>query len=159
LYAWGLAAVLGVTAILKASADAFNVLKIAGAIYLFWMGTKFILASLKKKSEAVQVQLNPKQKPFLRGMMSNLLNPKPAVFYLSIFPQFIPIHSNHFLMGTLLTTIHATETMIFFTLLILFVGTLKPFFTRPAVTKYMERISGFAIIGFGAKLLLESATN
>jgi threonine/homoserine/homoserine lactone efflux protein len=158
LYAWGLAAVLGVTAVLKTSATAFNVLKIVGAIYLFWMGSKFVITSLKKRAEAIDVVLNPKQKPFLRGLMSNLLNPKPAVFYLSIFPQFIPIHSNHLLMGTLLTTIHAAESIIFFTFVILFVGTLKPFFQKPAVAKYMERISGFAIIGFGAKLLLESST-
>jgi len=71
--------------------------------------------------------------------MSNLLNPKPAVFYLSIFPQFIPIHSNHMLMGTLLTTIHAVESMLFFTFLVLFVGTLKPFLlVHPLLATWSE---------------------
>jgi threonine/homoserine/homoserine lactone efflux protein len=159
LYVWGLAAVMGIAAILQTSAYAFSVLKIVGALYLFWMGTRFVLTSLKKQSESVEIALSPKQNPFVRGLMSNLLNPKPAVFYLSIFPQFIPIESNHVLMGTLLVSIHALETMIFFSALILFIGTLKPFFSRPAVARYMERLSGFAIIGFGAKMLIETSSN
>jgi threonine/homoserine/homoserine lactone efflux protein len=159
LYIWGLAAVIGVAAILKTSAAAFQVLKVVGAIYLFWMGSRFVLTSFKNKGDAPNIEISQKQNPYLRGLLSNILNPKPAVFYLSIFPQFIPIDSNHFLVGTLLTTIHAAESMIFFTLLILFVGKLKPFFAKPAVAKYMERLSGFAIIGFGTRLLLESASN
>ena len=159
LYVWGLAAVIGVAAILETSAAAFQILKIVGAAYLFWMGSKFVLTSFKQRSDAPNIEIVQKQNPYLRGLLSNILNPKPAVFYLSIFPQFIPIDSNHFLVGTLLTTIHAVETMIFFTLLILFVGKLRPFFTKPKVAKYMERLSGFAIIGFGTRLLLESSTN
>jgi len=51
----GLASVLGITAILRTSATAFNVLKVVGAIYLFWMGGRFVLTSFKKKAEAVEV--------------------------------------------------------------------------------------------------------
>ncbi|MEY4323777.1 MAG: Leucine efflux protein [Actinomycetota bacterium] len=155
LYVWGFAAVLGIAAILQASAEAFNVLRIVGALYLFWMGSRFIVASLKKNTDVIEVSLDPKQRPFMRGFLSNLLNPKPAVFYMSIFPQFIPADSNHALVGTILVTIHATETMLFFTAMILFIGTLKPFFSNPKVVRYLERMSGFAIVGFGAKLLME----
>ena len=158
LFVWGAFASLGISAILKTSQTAFNVLKIAGVLYMCWMGVKFIVASFKEAELTQIAQTEITQKTtFIRGMLSNLLNPKAGVFYLSVLPQFIPVDSNHLLFGLLLTGIHATITIVYFVALILFINTLKDFFARPKVVKYMERLSGFAIIGFGAKLLLSTS--
>jgi threonine/homoserine/homoserine lactone efflux protein len=67
------------------------------------------------------------------------------------------VDSNHLLFGLALTGIHALITIIYFVALIIFIGSLKGFFSRPSVVKYMERISGVAIIGFGTKLLLSNS--
>jgi threonine/homoserine/homoserine lactone efflux protein len=157
LYVWGIAAVIGVAAILNSSAAAFNALRIIGALYLFFMGSKFVISSFGKRANAELPDISTKEKPYFRGLLSNILNPKPAIFYLSIFPLFIPTDSNHLLVGLTLVSIHAIETVVFFSLLIYFIGVLKPFFSRPTVARFIERVSGILIIGFGAKLLLDKS--
>ncbi len=158
LFVWGTFASLGISAILQASETAFNVLKVTGACYMIWMGIGFIRNSLKDSSEALtEIQKIRNQRIFTRGLFSNLLNPKAGVFYLSVLPQFIPAGSNHLLFGLFLASIHAVITIIFFVSLILFINMLKDFFIQPGVVKVMERISGVAVIGFGAKLLLSES--
>ena len=158
LFVWGAFASLGISAILQASQTAFNVLRITGVLYMFWMGIGFIRNSYKVALPiAVESREIGHQQTFTRGLLSNLLNPKAGVFYLSVLPQFIPKESNHLIFGLGLTAIHALITIIYFTALIFFVNTLKNFFMRPSVIKYMERISGVAVIGFGAKLLLSNS--
>jgi len=158
LFVWGAFASLGISAILKTSQTAFNTLKIAGVLYMCWMGVKFIQSSFKPQTAmTVEAKEIAQKRTFIRGLLSNLLNPKAGVFYLSVLPQFIPANSNHLFFGLLLTGIHATITIVYFVALILFINTLKDFFSRPKVVKYMERLSGFAIIGFGTKLLLSSS--
>jgi threonine/homoserine/homoserine lactone efflux protein len=125
---------------------------------MIWMGIGFIRNSLKDSSEALtEIQKIRNQRIFTRGLFSNLLNPKAGVFYLSVLPQFIPAGSNHLLFGLFLASIHAVITIIFFVSLILFINMLKDFFIRPGVVKVMERISGVAVIGFGARLLLSES--
>ena len=158
LFVWGAFASLGISAILQASQTAFNVLRIIGVLYMFWMGIGFIRNSFNKGSVAQFDSRDFGQKQtFVRGLLSNLLNPKAGVFYLSVLPQFIPKNSNHLLFGLGLTGIHALITIVYFTALIFFVNTLKDFFIRPRVITYMERASGIAVIGFGAKLLLSNS--
>ncbi|MEY4497992.1 MAG: hypothetical protein RJA40_97 [Actinomycetota bacterium] len=158
LFVWGTFASLGISAILQASETAFNVLKVTGACYMIWMGIGFIRNSLKDSSEALmEIQKIRNQRIFTRGLFSNLLNPKAGVFYLSVLPQFIPAGSNHLLFGLFLASIHAVITIIFFVSLILFINMLKDFFIRPRVVMVMERISGVAVIGFGARLLLSES--
>ena len=158
LFVWGAFATLGISAILQASQTAFNALRIIGSIYMVWMGISFIRNSMSNNNaDITQDRRSGKGKAFTNGLFSNLLNPKAGVFYLSVLPQFIPENSNHLLFGLALTGIHALITIVFFTALILFIETLKEFFMRPRVIKNMERISGIAVIGFGARLLLSNS--
>lgn len=88
------AAALGVGALLAASATAFTVLKWAGAAYLMWMGVKLLLAKgggssivqADVKGEAVAVNL---WRVYRQGFLTNVLNPKVALFFLAFVPQFI----------------------------------------------------------------------
>jgi len=158
LFVWGAFATLGISAILQASQTAFNALRIIGSIYMVWMGIGFIRNSMSNKNaDITQDGRSGKGKAFTNGLFSNLLNPKAGVFYLSVLPQFIPEDSNHLLFGLALTGIHALITIVFFTALILFINALKDFFMRPRVIKNMERISGIAVICFGASLLLSNS--
>ena len=158
LFVWGAFAALGISAILQASQTAFNILKLVGALYMMWMGIGFIRNSMNKDNTSPEDHNRiGNKRTFTNGLLSNLLNPKAGVFYLSVLPQFIPEDSNHLLFGVALTGIHALITIVFFTALILFIETLKEFFMRPRVIKNMERISGIAVIGFGARLLLSNS--
>lgn len=155
LFVWGAFASLGVSAILQTSEFAFNALKIAGVLYMLWMGVGFIWNSFKKSAHlAAEPTIKSDKRVFTRGLLSNLLNPKAGVFYISVLPQFIPTATNHLLAGLVLTSIHAVITIIYFGILIYLIDFFKTFFARPTVVRNLERFSGIAVIGFGAKLLL-----
>ena len=92
---WTLAAALGVAAFVRSSATAFNTLRIAGAVYLLYLGLQAIWRSLRR-SERQEPMESPRAETrasgrtaFRQGVISNLLNPKIAVFYTSLIPQFV----------------------------------------------------------------------
>lgn len=155
LFIWGTFAALGISAILETSKVAFETLKIIGVAYMFWMGANFIRSALKKNSTAeTSPDVSVERGAYAKGVLSNILNPKAGVFYISVLPQFIPDGSNHLLMGMALTGIHAILTIIFFMTLIFFVEAVKGFFLKQKVARSMEALSGVAVLGFGAKLLM-----
>jgi threonine/homoserine/homoserine lactone efflux protein len=160
LFIWGAGAALGITGLLRASHTAFTGLRIIGALYLFWIGANLLWGSWHRKdSQVQQVRLENQSgsqnqsRAFWQGFLTNILNPKVGIFYLSVLPQFIPVQANHLIYGISLTAIHASLSMIYFTILIAFIGKLKPFLQQPRVQAKIERISGIVILAFGVKLV------
>src|SRR6267142_2464627 len=87
-----MAAALGVSAILAASAVAFHTVKYAGAAYLVWLGIRMI----QSRNEAMAVSASqPSQGAFRQGILTEVLNPKTALFFLSFIPQFIAPERSH----------------------------------------------------------------
>lgn len=91
---WGMAAVLGVAALLAASATAFTAVKLAGALYLLYLGLHSLRAGLTRSSEVATNGLASPSTPrrrvaFQQGILGNLLNPKAAVIFVTVIPQFI----------------------------------------------------------------------
>ena len=91
------AAMVGLSAILVASATAFTVVKVAGAAYLVWMGIKSIRAGLTGTGEvtASALEARPLRRVFLDGAVLNILNPKTAIFFLAFVPQFVDPKTDH----------------------------------------------------------------
>jgi len=87
-----LAAALGVSAILAASAVAFHTVKYAGAAYLVWLGIRMIRA---RNAEMAVSSSQPSQGAFRQGILTEVLNPKTALFFLSFIPQFIAPERGH----------------------------------------------------------------
>src|SRR3954464_15528456 len=83
-----LAAVLGLSAILAASATAFTVVKVAGAIYLLYVGIS-LLRSQPAAHAAPRTEPAPRGTVFMQGFLTNVLNPKVALFFLALLPQFV----------------------------------------------------------------------
>src|SRR5712691_9399323 len=81
-----LAAALGISAILAASAVAFHTVKYAGAAYLVWLGIRMIRT---RNAEMAVSAEKPSQGAFRQGIFTEVLNPKTALFFLSFIPQFI----------------------------------------------------------------------
>jgi threonine/homoserine/homoserine lactone efflux protein len=92
---------------------------------------------------------------FLRGLLTNLLNPKVGVFYVTLLPQFIPSGANVTQYSFLLALIHVTEGLIWLTLLTLAVRPLRAWLRRPVVTRSLHRTTGLVLIGSGVALALE----
>jgi threonine/homoserine/homoserine lactone efflux protein len=84
-----LAATLGLTALLAAVPLAFDVLRIAGAAYLAWLAWDALRPGGSTPFVARQLPVHGPAKLFRMGLLTNLLNPKVAIFYLSFFPQFL----------------------------------------------------------------------
>src|ERR1700751_2123083 len=86
------AAALGISAILAASAVAFHTVKYAGAAYLVFLGVKMI----RTRNAELNVSVSPSSKnAFGQGILTEALNPKTALFFLSFIPQFIAPHAGH----------------------------------------------------------------
>jgi threonine/homoserine/homoserine lactone efflux protein len=97
------AAALGLSAILAASAVAFHTVKYAGAAYLVWLGIRMIRT---RNAEMTVEAASPSKRAFRQGILTEVLNPKTALFFLSFIPQFVaPAHGHLFLQFALLGSI------------------------------------------------------
>jgi RhtB (resistance to homoserine/threonine) family protein len=155
LTVWTVAAALGIAAVLRASAVAFFVLKVVGAVYLTWVGVQM----LRAKGVAVHGDEAPRPASGVRslrqGLLSDLGNPKIAVFFTSLLPQFVHPHASAFLSLLFLGLVFATLTLLWLAAYAIAVGHASGVLRKPAVRKALDRFTGFVLIGFGIKLALE----
>jgi threonine/homoserine/homoserine lactone efflux protein len=84
-----LAAALGLTALFKTVPLAYEALRWAGALYLGWLAWQAVRPGARSPFETANLPIDPPRRLFLMGFVTNVLNPKLAVFYLSVFPQFV----------------------------------------------------------------------
>lgn len=155
---WGLAAALGVSAVLVASKLAYTIVRWVGAIYLVYLGIKMILDSRKITHESIQAKVEDKKttwKLFNRAFIITLTNPKNGAFYVAILPTFLPHGMPAALGGLLLATIHNALCLIWFSMMIYGASFAKESLRNPKIQKRVERISGIALIGFGLKVASE----
>jgi len=172
---WGIAAAIGVSALLTASQLAFAGLRLAGAGYMFWLGGTMIRNSRRTDPGSGTVleagrgpgvddlAPDPVAGPgpasvgsivaaWRRGVLTNLLNPKVGVFYVAMIPQFLPAGTSRLLMGVLLALVHDVEGMVWFSLLILLTGVARRGLSGPRARRITDRATGAVLIAFGAKL-------
>lgn len=154
---------LGLSLILVNSAAAYQTVKILGACYLVWLG----LLSWKRffgKDAPLAGRPDCLEKParkkdtawtaFSEGFLTNLLNPKVAVFYLAFLPQFIGPGDPILAKSILLAAIHNVMGFIWFSAIALGLGRMGALIARPGFRRVLEAISGTVLIGFGVKLVL-----
>lgn len=153
---WGAAVALGLGALLAASQLAFTVLKWSGALYLVWLGVNLLL----KPRSRFELELPDRASApssggwLVRGYLTNLLNPKVGVFYVSFLPQFLPAHVPAGPFIFLLAVLHALMGLIWFTFLITATRPVARALKRPAVVRRLDRLTGLVFLGFGVKLAL-----
>lgn len=92
---------------------------------------------------------------FVRGCLTNALNPKVGVFYITFLPQFIPAGADVLRFSLLLATVHAIVGMLWFVLLVAATRPLARWLSRPAVARGLDRVTGAVFIAFGLRLALE----
>lgn len=153
---WGVAVAFGLGALLAASELAFDVLKWAGAAYLVWLGLNLLLKPRSRfELELTDHGPSPSGRSWLgRGYLTNLLNPKVGVFYVSFLPQFLPAHVAVGPFIFLLAVLHALMGVAWFALLIIATRPIARALKRPAVVRRLDRLTGLVFVGFGVKLAL-----
>ena len=157
-----LACAFGLTALLAASVTAFTIVKFAGAIYLIYLGVRLIFAkpaaakTSHKPSEASRVRAAPKslQQVFTQGFVTNVLNPKVVLFFVSFIPQFVAVDSEHKTLAFLaLGFVFVLVSTFWNTFVAWIVGSVTQRFSgKPGVKLWLDRVVGSAFVGLGIKL-------
>ncbi|MFI2508718.1 LysE family translocator [Streptomyces sp. NPDC018972] len=153
LLVWGALTVVGLAAVLAASATAYTVVKLAGAAYLGFLGVQALLQSRSGRSVTpVAGPATPSGDPWRTGLVSNVLNPKIAIFYTGLLPTLAPSGLSPHLGMTLLVLIHTALTLVWLGGYVLVLARARAFFEKPAVRRAMDRVTGVVLIGFGVKV-------
>ena len=162
--AWGVAASFGLSALLGVSGLAYNLLRLVGAFYLGYLGIKlfiraFCSTSLNSTTERIWKRyVNPDGSHWMRrGLLTNLLNPKIGIFYLSFLPQFIPAGLQVWSFSMLLASIHATEGIVWFLLITNATEFFSSWLRRRRVVMALDSTMGGIFIAFGLKLAFNKA--
>lgn len=166
--AWGAAAAFGLGSLLAVSTVAYDVLRIAAAAYLFYLGARLLWNTWPGRRQArpgrrlraagggtVRPSASGGAGWFMRGCLTNALNPKIGVFYVTFLPQFIPAGADVMRFSLLLAAVHAVLGMLWFGLLVAATRPLARWLSRPAVMRGLDRMTGAVFIAFGLKLALE----
>ena len=154
----------GISLILLQSAVLFTALKLVGALYLIWLGYKSLSSSFRRSTDstlAAAVKESTAQsgvsvwRSFREGFLSNVLNPKTIVFYMSFLPQFIQAGESAMLKSLLLATIHFLIANIWQILIVLMVGKASSLLLKASVMKWIDGVIGVVMVSFGLKLALD----
>ncbi|WP_405919815.1 LysE family translocator [Streptomyces longwoodensis] len=162
LLVWGALTVVGLAAVLAASATAYTVVKLAGAGYLLILGVQSLVRSRRHRTDdpATAAGAAPKGNPWRTGLISNLFNPKIAVFYTGLVPTLAPSDLSPHAGMALLVLLHAVLTVLLHAVLtllwlggyVMVLAKARGFFERPAVRRGMDRVTGVVLVGFGVKV-------
>ena len=149
--AWGALVAVGLGVLLEASELAYLALKWTGAAYLLYLGVRLVLVP-RGEAEAGEACAPPRSNWFARGLLTNLLNPKVGVFYVSFLPQFIPSGASVPAATLLLAAIHAALGLLWFLLLIVATRPLARALRSARLVRGLDRLTGGVLIFFGLKL-------
>jgi len=148
------ASALGLSVILATSAEAFTLVKIAGAAYLAYLGVRALRDSFRD-IDGSDTQLLRPGTSFLQGLLNNVLNPKVAVFYLTFLPQFIDPAGNVLAQSLAFAVAHGVMGLLWLSAYAYVLARMSAFFQRRGVRRWLERITGTVLVGLGARLALE----
>jgi RhtB (resistance to homoserine/threonine) family protein len=157
VFVWAVVAAFGVASLLAASAVAFTVVKLIGAVYLTYLGVKALISAWRRgetlQTEGRVATVSP-WVGYRQGLVTNLLNPKCAIFFVALMPQFL---SDTPRMGDtlLLSALAVVVTAVWFTVLANIVGALRRFFTSARVRRVLDSITGTILVGLGIKIALD----
>lgn len=159
-YVHGTLSIFGISLILVHSAQAFLVFKLLGAAYLIWIGIRALVSAWATAPRAAVTASarNRRRLPvaYAEGFFTNALNPKVSMFYLAVFPQFIPHGASGAAeLGTAyaLVLVHALINMMWFGAIVLLFGRLGKAAVSPVLQRWVKAITGAVFIGFGLKFV------
>lgn len=160
---WTVIAVLGLSVVIAKSVFLFNTIKYLGAAYLFYLGVRVFFTKSTLSLEAVQADNQRSidksshhhyKESYLQGAISNILNPKTVLVYITFMPQFIDLNgnTNQQLIGLgLILTLIAVG---WFLILVYLLDHVKKWMKKPKFQKIFQKSTGVVLIGFGVKTVI-----
>lgn len=152
-FIWGALVAFGLGAVLATSALLYDMLKWCGAGYLGWLGFQLLLKPRHTVAEPAS-ENERGGNGFVRGLLSNVLNPKMGVFYVSFLPQFIPTGHSPILWTFILVTIHVLIGTLWSLTLIMVTRYASRILRNPRFIKSMDRVTGGLFMLFALRLAL-----
>jgi len=150
---------VGLSVILLRSAALFEAVKLVGAAYLVYLGAQSVRAGIGRRGRTCGADLQRgrlrRRHSALEGFLTNILNPKVAIFYIAFLPQFLSPGDPVLAKSLLLAGIHWIEGIVWLTALSLFVGRMREWIMDGRVRRAIEATSGGIMIALGLRLALE----
>lgn len=154
---------LGISMLLVETAWAFTALKWAGACYLIWLGLNSLRQAMARSPANADGQMAPGTEPslvtrvsaavsFREGLLSNVLNPKTALFYMALLPQFVDPAGNAFQQSLFLAAVHFALAMAWQCALVLVVVRSRRLGVGQGVKRLLNALTGGFFVAIGAKL-------
>ncbi len=157
-----LAVAFGLTALLAASTAAFTVIKVVGAAYLIYLGGRMLLAPPERDDAPAETSAQaaaakrprPLKALFMQGFLTNVLNPKVVLFFLSFFPQFVDPHASHKAAAFLALGVVFIAMSTVWNSMVAWVAAsvTRRVAGKPGIKRWLDRVVGTAFIGLGARL-------
>lgn len=160
LATWTIAASLGIAALIQASEPAFLILRLVGAAYLTYLGVQALLAAVRRDDRnatrqlVARVRVRP-AKALRQGVLSNLANPKIAIFFTTFLPQFVPASAPSFTALLELGFIFCGITLAWLLAYAAVAAGVGEFLRRPRVRRAVDGVTGVVLVGFGLRLATE----
>jgi len=149
---------VGLSALIAASATAYTVVKLVGAAYLAYLGTRMIIGS-RRAGASVEIESSAgvqQQRPYAQGLLTNLLNPKAVLFTVAFLPQFIDPKAPLAPQVLVLTSLLVANGLIWGTVIVFMVDKARETLSRPSVRHRLDRVFGTVFIALGARVALEA---
>jgi threonine/homoserine/homoserine lactone efflux protein len=157
LTVWAALSAVGLAALFNASAIAFEIVKFLGVGYLVLLGVQAIARSRhSERSPGVPVAAPHPRRPFIQGLLTNLLNPKAGAFFVAVLPQFVAPHESVLpttLIFGIVDSLVSLVALSTYSALALAVGTAL---RRPRPRRILDRLTGVVLIALGVRLAFES---
>ena len=157
--AWGTASILGLSALLAASDVAYRVVQLVGAAYLVWLGGSGLWRTFVRRGGAAAEPREPvggTLRGLRAGLLTNLLNPKVGVFYMSLLPQFIPAGPAAPAWGALLVALHVVLGIGWLGALVLLAGRARGLLLRERVRTWLDRTTAGVLVGLGVAMVADA---
>ncbi|WP_310718052.1 LysE family translocator [Streptomyces lydicus] len=176
-FVWGLAGAVGLTAMLSASKAAYHALRVAGALYLMWLGVQALRSARRIRPAGAGSAASPPGRAahestvepdsstgpvtplraFRTGLLTNVLNPKVGVVYISLLPQFIPHGAPVVATTLLLVAVHAALGVLWLGGIAVAVHRARAVLQRPRVRQRLDQATGGVLLALGAAVGFETA--
>jgi threonine/homoserine/homoserine lactone efflux protein len=156
---WSVAASIGLATLLRTSEHAFVALKVVGSAYLLYLGARSLVEAVRAHGELQPRRRGPATTPVTvtlrQGLISNLGNPKIAVFFTSFLPQFVPgAHPSAVALLTL-GLVFCALTLVWLIGYSLLVARAGDLIRRTGIRRALDATTGLILIGLGARLAVE----
>jgi threonine/homoserine/homoserine lactone efflux protein len=164
---WGLAAALGLSAVLRATGEVYSIFRYACAAYLIWLAIRCFRSAARRSTDpTVDAATHASRPPkltrfgwgFRRAFVTAALNPKLGIFFVAFLPQFIPRGVTPIGMTLLLSAVQAAEAVTWYIIIGALAAGAGKWLSRPRARRIMDSITGTVFATFGIAVVVEKTT-